>query len=373
MKIAIFSIRAPIAMDIAQKLSVNHDVIVIDTYKPLMFTLSKLSRNVQFRQCPSLDQRSFDGFFQTLVKDVDIIIPTCEEGYHDYFQHPKCLNPKNIGLYHSKIDFLKVVSNIFNNKSPEQHTKKDISIPQADIKTPYGIIHLPHTSIYAPAKHKSYTIEASVVKKKFSRFGEDVYIKPKNISFINEAHNPWLIQEYQSGTEVFAGAYAYNGKLLACSIGEPILRHKNSASFGIKNHENPLIHHFIEKFVEATEYTGFIGFDILVKEKWIGLIECNPRATSAIHLIENLSDVMFDKQEPIYKDHIVLKPMLLLHPIQYLKKAKTIHKAYCPIFNQGFKSGIGAICDSLYYTFNAFIDGVSVKSMTTKHIRKDTY
>ncbi|VAW61791.1 hypothetical protein MNBD_GAMMA10-3187 [hydrothermal vent metagenome] len=49
---------------------------------------------------------------------------------------------------------------------------------------------------------------------------------------------------------------------------------------------NTAISKFIKNFCKKYPFTGQIGFDVIVANDTVYIIECNPRATSGVHLLQ---------------------------------------------------------------------------------------
>lgn len=95
----------------------------------------------------------------------------------------------------------------------------------------------------------------------------------------------WVAQRHCAGTELCSYSIADRGRLLAHAVYRPGYRLRRSASFYFDGHASPAIFAFVQAFVAKLAFTGQISFD------WIdsgdgrpSVIECNPRATSGLHL-----------------------------------------------------------------------------------------
>lgn len=74
--------------------------------------------------------------------------------------------------------------------------------------------------------------------------------------------------------------------MLAHAVYEPAYRVGHGASLYFKPTEHPLLREYVARFVAHYSFTGQISFDfLLIKEGHFVLLECNPRATSGIHLV----------------------------------------------------------------------------------------
>jgi hypothetical protein len=83
-------------------------------------------------------------------------------------------------------------------------------------------------------------------------------------------------------------------------------------------HHNQTIQDFVKAYVSHFSFTGQIAFDFMVNEEGnIYPIECNPRATSGLHLFKEDSGIekclIGDSDELLVGDH----SMMLLFPMLY--------------------------------------------------------
>ncbi len=111
--------------------------------------------------------------------------------------------------------------------------------------------------------------------------------------------NPWIAQEYISGNRFCSYSVCHQGNVKAHAV-YPVIHtmDKNSClSFEAVNHEQILF--WVKSFVEKINFTGHIAFDFIeTKEGALYAIECNPRATSGVHLFktdENLAAAFFNE------------------------------------------------------------------------------
>jgi len=152
--------------------------------------------------------------------------------------------------------------------------------------------------------HKRLT--GSVVKQEYCRFGTGVVLQPtlKRVEKLSKhSSGRILIQQEIQGTEYCTYAVAYNGIVYSESIYQPIYRVKVAAGIYFKPIKNSTISAFIREFCKKHNYTGQIGFDLIVNDNGVYLIECNPRATSGVHLLKNmnLADALLGRNEQLDK------------------------------------------------------------------------
>ncbi len=95
-----------------------------------------------------------------------------------------------------------------------------------------------------------------------------------------------LIQERIYGRQISSFSIARNGQVLVTALYEGDV-YLGTVSVRFKRIDDmPQVAQWIAAFVEAEAYSGFISFDFFVREDGTPFaIECNPRLTSGVHLI----------------------------------------------------------------------------------------
>lgn len=129
-----------------------------------------------------------------------------------------------------------------------------------------------------------------VVKPAWSRFGAHTLISPSAaaLSRITPSTNtPWVIQTRLHGDEVSLYAVAHQGRLTAFSAYRSDWRVRGGAAYVFQPLTGPLSDQLraMAQTLAAHAVTGQIACDAIIDADgapW--LIECNPRATSGVHL-----------------------------------------------------------------------------------------
>ncbi|MEJ6402135.1 ATP-grasp domain-containing protein [Yoonia sp. 2307UL14-13] len=137
---------------------------------------------------------------------------------------------------------------------------------------------------------------ALVYKPVWSRFGERVLIRPRRITFRPSTQSPWVAQEYLHGDLCCAYAVADAGKISACAIYHPLYPAGQGGGTAFAPLDAPDIADAVAAFAAYHRWTGQLSFDVIRTETGPFFIECNPRATSGLHLFENgvsFADALF--------------------------------------------------------------------------------
>lgn len=272
--------RSPVTLEIARLLhSAGHRVFVADTTK---LNTSRFSNSVEKTFLIPSPRFYPQEFINTLVhiakeENISLIVPIYEEIL--LLAKGKHLFPKDCSIFCSNFELLHELHNkwLFQKKleqfsiqTPETHLIKD----RDDLKK------LDFSKIYAL---KACYSRASLSLKKVSK-------KTDTSDIVIEPHNPWIAQEWLEGNKFCTYSVCQNGKLLAHSIYPVRYAIEGNSCIVFESIHHPEILEWITNFVSKIQFTGQIAFDFIqLPNKKLYAIECNPRATSGIHLF-NKSD-----------------------------------------------------------------------------------
>ncbi len=281
-KVLLTGARAPVTLDLARLLSTDgHHVLVADTSKYHLCHYSRAIKKSLVVPAPNDDHKYFINAIIDLIKlhKVDILIPTCEEIFSLAAHHTKissycellCTTLPNLDTLHNKNNFIQLLK------------KKGLPYPETHLLTSKKQLRL-----------ASLMWEKVVYKPVYSRFAQDVIICDKGslentASIVPTKNEPWIAQEFIEGQRLCSYGCAKNGQLLAhvtypaeYCIGEtgPALL------FQSRNH--PKLLQLMQALVKSLSFTGQFSLDLIEKENdQLIPIECNPRATSGLHLFKN--------------------------------------------------------------------------------------
>lgn len=247
-----------------------------------------------------------------LIKDLnlDLVIPTCEEVFYLADLHPKVLAPPGLLLkqVHSKWEFLESISGC------------GLPIPTSHLLTQES--DLPRDP------------ECYVFKSEFSRFGEGTQIGHYQGVSPSSTHRV-VMQERLVGREISGYGVALQGELTAWSNYLPVYRIAGASGVFFRPVDVPAAREFAENFVKKHNYHGQVAFDFIQDESGLYPLECNPRATSGVHLFgQNLASI-FDGEsaEMKSKDRMLSPALCLVWPTSPFQFAKDILSAKDAIFD----------------------------------------
>ncbi|MEO1641291.1 MAG: ATP-grasp domain-containing protein [Pseudomonadota bacterium] len=274
--ILITGARAPAALHLARLMhDAGYQVVMSDSVR---WPVSAVSRCVNgYTRVPVAngDPDAYANAINAVVRrhDVSRIIPTCEEVFalarmQDAGRLICPVFAPNLVLLtqvHSKIGFVELAQQI------------GLAVPDT-------------TQLTTAEDVAAFTGDprAHVFKPVWSRFATSVQIKPKRPDFTPTPEAPWVAQRFIAGSEVCVYGIAQMGRLLGWAAYTPVYRAGQGASIAFQPIRASRIGEYMARFVAATDWTGQIALDLILQDDGTPVgIECNPRATSGIHLFRD--------------------------------------------------------------------------------------
>jgi predicted ATP-grasp superfamily ATP-dependent carboligase len=273
MRILLTSSRALIAPAVIRNFtSYGHEVITADSMRfGAGSSSNKRLKHIRIPSCRFAED-IFIHKINDIVEDekIDIIIPLAEEGFyiakHRNELKCNCLveGIKKIEQLHNKMAFYELCVN-------------------AGIKTPY-------------TEMASKFIKGKVYKRIFSRCGESTTLSCKDTDLL---HDEWIMQDFIEGTPISS-----------FTVGENTVVYKAKFHNGMEPFSNLYtidddiiqrqITHIVEIIRSRTGYNGVMGLDfILTPSKGLYCIECNPRITAGLLLMDkaDLLNILLQQTE----------------------------------------------------------------------------
>jgi hypothetical protein len=286
--------RLPKALDLARGFSrAGCRVLVAD---PFGWTLTGASRHVAREFTvppPSAGKAAYCAAIARLVADerVDLVVPVSEETMH--VAHTKSrfdpgvrlftMPPEQVIALHDKAGFVRTAE-AFGLGVPETHllgTKEALDLSQAG---------------------------DAVVKPVFSCSGRGVRIVRSGSALPKvDPVSPAVVQRFIAGQEYSSCTIAHNGSAVATVVYRGTVM-AGSVAISFERIVSPAISRWIEAFVSASGWTGFIAFDFIVDASQnVWGIECNPRATSGLHFWE-AEDIARAVLDPMASTPVRVRP-----------------------------------------------------------------
>lgn len=205
------------------------------------------------------------------IHKIEIVIPTCEESFY-------------ISMYKENLSrFCEVFVGNFDHMKL-LHNKFDLIqyVNQLGLKTP-------KTSQLSPSLSKqelqNFFDDDLVMKRIYSRFSDQILFLHKNTYEPAQFNAEWIAQEKVAGIQYCSYSVVKNGTLLAHAVYPTVFTAGLGATIAFHHSERKDIETFVKTIVADLHFTGQISFDFIVNEDNMAIpIECNPRATSGLHL-----------------------------------------------------------------------------------------
>ncbi len=268
MRILITGARSPVAVEWATILRQgNHQVWLSDS---IAWPLGRFTRSEQsyfYYPSPRFSSlqcaKAIEQF--CLDKQIDLIIPTCEEVFH-----LAARLSKSLPLFASDASLLHQLHHKYHAMA---------------LLSGLGEIKTPVTELLTDAKHADQHKD-KLLKPVFSRFGEQVIFPNKPRQACQPSKEaPWVAQQYLHGEPLCNYALFENGQLIAHQAYRPLWGLNGSAATAFSPIEHTIITEFTRQFGQQYAYHGQVAFDFIDTTEGTYVIECNPRATSGLHLL----------------------------------------------------------------------------------------
>lgn len=273
--VLILGARAPVAADHARRFAAQGwTVHVADSIPCRIAGWSRAVRSTVALSPPRFDPAGFVAGLSDAIRRhrIDLVVPTCEEVF--YLSRYRSALPASCRILADDFDKLRTL-----------HSKWDVLREAGACGGDAPESALVRTIDDARAWAGGAGV---VLKPEFSRFGVHVRLYPDGIPHdappLAELGR-WVAQRYRRGQELCSYSVANEGRLLAHAVYRPAYRLARSSSYYFAHHASPRIAAFVERFVARMRFTGQISFDwIDAGDDRPGVIECNPRAISGVHL-----------------------------------------------------------------------------------------
>ncbi|MFK8001988.1 MAG: carbamoylphosphate synthase large subunit [Polyangiales bacterium] len=262
----------------------GHRVVVAESF---VAPLSDWSRSVDARYRVPRPLQEPAAFVASLIdivrrEAVDLIVPTCEEVFHVAAARDElslhcdvyCESRARLRRVHSKFEFA------------QRAKEAGVAVPPTKRITE-------RNALEELVARRGLNL---VLKPEFSRFGTNTLIRPASAAQtrdlkVDDAH-AWVAQDFARGTPLCTWAVAHQGELRAYSAYR-VTQTAGGAAITFEHTPHAGAREWTERFVRHVGFTGQIAFDFIEEPSKDGGdgevigIECNPRATSGVHLFRD--------------------------------------------------------------------------------------
>ena len=269
--------RAPATLELARVFAASGcRVIAADS---LRYPLTRFSKHVAaYHQVPGPAQRSGD-FLDALehlvrLENVDLLIPTCEEVFYVASGHARF--SRYCRVYSEPLTVLAPLHDKLRfARRARQH---GLAVPETH-------------GLKSAAEVSSYADKGFVLKARYSRFSSNVLLPPHgDLTGVSENPRAWLAQAFTPGELLCSYSLARNGELRAHSCYRSPFRAGPGSAVYFEQERHAGALEWVKAFVKAETLSGQFAFDFVETPEGVVAVECNPRATSGVHLLASEPD-----------------------------------------------------------------------------------
>ena len=283
MRVLVTSSRNTFALDIIRKLgSRGHTVVASDTYGGASGSHSKYLAGHAVTASPRFETDQFIADINSIVAeyDIDLIIPTFEEAF--YLAARRANLREGVTLFAGRFDKLARL----HDKASFQRLVKEAGVP-----IPETIVVTDREQLLAAIdKYPRYFGRAA-----FSRGGVALLTNTGPLAgqmSVDDCHpteeQPWLVQPFVDGPMVCTYSTIVDGRVTShCTYRAPEQwAHSTGIAFLAVDSTDTL--DYTQRIVDTLDpgFTGQLSFDFVDNDGQLYAIECNPRPTNGVILLE---------------------------------------------------------------------------------------
>ena len=266
--------RAPATLELARAFHrAGHVVFMAESLRGHLSQPSAAVKANFVVPAPRQNKEAFLLALKRIIEEnqIDLLIPTCEEIFYVSIGRDKLpctvfAEPiKKLNTFHNKWSF------VVNAIGLDLYAPETILISNQD-----DILHA-----YAHWR-------ALILKPVYSRFAARTLILPplKEALSTLKFDSPWVAQEFLKGQQYCTYSVCHNGVVHAHTTYPTKFTAGQGAAIVFEHVEHPAIFNWVKKFVRENNFTGQIAFDFIqTPQGQLYALECNPRATSGVHLL----------------------------------------------------------------------------------------
>lgn len=210
------------------------------------------------------------------ARSIDLVLPTCEEAF--YLAHGQDRIPARVFVppfaliheLHHKGRFADKVKG-WEVQAPQTHL-----LESTQDLAPWSTTLNPYDWVFKPA---------------YSRFANRTLVRPHAAQLQTlqpSREQPWVAQRFAQGREHCSYSLMVDGRLTAHACYHPRYRVGRGSGIWFEPTDPAPIRAFLERFGHQTRYTGQVAFDFIeCDDRRFMVLECNPRATSGVHLFDD--------------------------------------------------------------------------------------
>jgi len=273
--------RAPVTLDLARAFHrAGHVVYVAESLRGHITEPSAAIKAHFEVPAPRQETEAFLAALRSIIEayQIEVLIPTCEEVFHiargfdslpcRVFTEPLA----KLDGYHNKWKFV-------------------VKAGECDLRVPESLLVTRQDDLLYAYAHWSKV----VLKPVYSRFAARTLILTplkealSTLTFdpsSSSGQEPWIAQEYIEGQQFCSYSVCQNGRITAHAVYPTVFTAGQGATIAFQPVENAAIFEWVQTFVDYYKVTGQMAFDFIqTADGNVVALECNPRATSGLHLL----------------------------------------------------------------------------------------
>ncbi len=289
-RVLITNARTFIALDLARLFHLyGIEVFVADSLGYHICSHSNAIKKKFHVPSPRFESESYVEAVAEIVREyqIDLVLPV----YEEIFYLAKGLRrfPKKCKILVPSFEILETLHNKYTFQ--QKLNSLGISIPKTHvIKSNEDLKNIP---LEFPFILKPCYGRASQKIIKVNHAGDT----PKTLI---DSQQHWVAQEWLEGKKYCTYSICQDGKVNAHATYPVEYSIEGNSCLTFKSVEHPGVLKWVEKFARLENFSGQIGFDFIERSNGeLFAIECNPRATSGLHLLSSekrLIDIFFGEE-----------------------------------------------------------------------------
>lgn len=307
--------RAPATLDLARKFnSYGITVYVAESLPNHLCTYSRAVKESFELPAPKLDPERYIEELKAIIvhKKIDLVIPTCEEVFYiARYKEILTLAFPGVTIFVDSFEKLKML----HNKSAFIEYIRNLgkAVPRTWL--------LRSSEDVANFYTRTQFSQRIIIKAAFSRFATKIFEleNGKNIPLLDvSVERPWVVQEFITGKQYCSYSICHSGTVFAHTAYAATFTAARGGCICFEHTDHPEIYRWVQDVVKDLKFTGQIAFDFIQTTDGILYpLECNPRATSGIHLLnsQEIVEAMMIPAAPVQisgsKSKMVALPMIL--------------------------------------------------------------